>query len=65
MKILFIATVDSHIKAFHLRTISQLHALGNLVDVASNGAYSNNDFNIKYNIPFSRNPLSADNIKAY
>ena len=64
MKILFIATVDLHIQTFHLRTIHQLHARGDIVDVCTNGTYTNEDIHHKYTLPFSRNPLSLSNLKA-
>ena len=64
MKILFVATVDLHIQTFHLRTIHQLHARGDIVDVCTNGTYTNEDIHHKYTLPFSRNPLSLSNLKA-
>ena len=64
MKILFVATVDLHMQTFHLRTIHQLHAQGDTVDVCTNGTYTNEDIHHKYTLPFSRNPLSLSNLKA-
>ena len=64
MKILFVATVDLHIQTFHLRTIHELSARGDIVDVVTNGIYTNDDIHHKYTLPFSRNPLSLDNVKA-
>ena len=65
MKIIFVATVDIHIINFHLSIINKLRRIGNIVDVAANGNFNNNDINKKYNICFSKNPFSFDNIKAY
>lgn len=65
MKILFCATVDSHIQHFHTRIIHQLHAQGNVIDLAANGDYTNPDIHQKYNLPFSRSLFSADNLTAY
>lgn len=65
MKILFAATVDNHILSHHLRIIHQLHESGHMVDVASNGDYTNADIHQKFNVCWSRNPLSPDNLKAF
>lgn len=65
MKILFIATVDIHIQAFHLNTIHLLNEIGHTVDVAAFGSYTNSDITHKYNLSFSKNPLNPKNIKAY
>ncbi|TJX68819.1 glycosyltransferase family 4 protein [Soehngenia saccharolytica] len=64
-KILFVATVDSHIKTFHIPYIKMLKEMGNQVDVASNGEekipYTDN----KWEISFERSPFKKQNIKAY
>ena len=65
MKILFVATVDNHIISHHLRIIRQLHERGHQVDVASKGDYTNADIHHKFDVAWSRNPLSMDNLKAY
>ncbi|MFI3283608.1 MAG: glycosyltransferase family 4 protein [Erysipelotrichaceae bacterium] len=64
-KILFVATVDIHIINFHLHIIQSLKQLGNKVDVAANGSFCNGDIHRKYDVCFSKNPLSFDNIKAF
>ena len=64
MKILFVATVDIHIINHHLRMIHKLHALGHQVDVASHGSFKNDDITNKYDVPFSKNPFSLNNLKA-
>jgi len=68
-KILFLATVDVHIYAFHIPFMKLLKDMGYEVEVAA----SNVGFTKKieqegfkfYDIPFSRNPLSFKNIKAF
>jgi glycosyltransferase EpsD len=65
MKILYCATVDFHIQEFHLRNIAQLHQMGNKVDLASKGDYTNDSIYEKYNVCFSKSPFSPDNIRAY
>ena len=64
MKILFVTTLDLQIKTFHLRTIHELSARGDMVDAATNGDYTNADIHQKYTVPFHRNPLHPDNLKA-
>lgn len=70
-KVLLVATVQSHICQFHKALVEVLHEHGFEVHVAArdNLAEKNGmklDFveNV-YNVPFSRSPKSADNIKAY
>ncbi len=68
-KILFLATVDSHIYYFHIPSMKLLRDMGYEVEVAA----SNVGFTEKieqegfkvYNIPFSRNPVSPLNIKSF
>lgn len=64
-KVLIIATVDQHIRHFHLPLIDKLNEIGYEVDVASNGNESFKNVNQKYKIPFARNPLKLQNIDAY
>lgn len=71
MKVLFVATVRSHIGQFHMPFIRRLKELGCTVD----GAYKDNsedkqgldlsDLDNVYEINFSRSPYSKDNIEAY
>ncbi|MCR5207529.1 MAG: glycosyltransferase family 4 protein [Eubacterium sp.] len=71
MKILYVATVRSHIGQFHIPFIKKLKELGCTVD----GAYRDNSsdkpgldtsaLDNVYEIPFTRTPYSFDNIKAY
>ena len=64
MKILYVATVDIHIINHHLRMIHLLHEKGHQVDVAANGSFKNDDITNKYDLPFSKNPFSLNNLKA-
>lgn len=70
-KVLLTATVQSHICQFHRPLVEILHKRGYEVHVAArdNLAEKNGlklDFVEKvYDVPFSRSPLSRDNIKAY
>lgn len=71
MKILFVATVSSHIGQFHMPFIRKLKEYGNTVDVAFKDNSSEKvglDFtgidNV-YEIPFARSPYSLNNLKAY
>ena len=70
-RVLLTATVQSHICQFHRPLVRMLHAKGYEVHVAArnNLAEKNGlklDFVDKvFDIPFSRSPLSKDNIKAY
>ncbi len=71
MKILFVATVRSHIGQFHMPFINELKRLGATVDAA----YKDNSadkpgldlsaIDTVYEVPFSRSPYSTQNIKAY
>lgn len=71
MKVLFVATVRSHIGQFHMPFIKRLKELGFTVD----GAFRDNSADKQgldtsaldnvFEVPFSRSPYSFDNIKAY
>lgn len=71
MRVLFVATVRSHVGQFHMPFIKRLKELGCTVEAA----YKDNSADKKgldtsiidreYDIPFSRSPYSLDNIKAY
>lgn len=71
MKVLLTATVQSHICQFHKPLVMMLHKYGYEVHVAArdNLAEKNGlklDFADKvFDIPFSRSPKSAENIRAY
>ncbi len=71
MKILYTATVLSHICQFHLPHIRRLTELGHQVHVAAHDNLAvKNGLKLRYadrffEIPFHRSPASADNLKAY
>lgn len=71
MKILYTATVLSHICQFHLPHMKRLQEEGNEVHVAAHDNLAvKNGLSLKYcdrfiEIPFSRSPASRDNIRAY
>lgn len=70
-KILFTATVQSHICQFHLPIMKMLKEQGYEVHVAAkNNLAEKNGLQIRFadkifNIPFSRSPISRKNITAY
>lgn len=71
MKVLFVATVRSHVGQFHMPFIKRLKELGFTVDAAyrDNSAdkqgLDTSAIDNVFEVPFSRSPYSADNIKAY
>ena len=71
MKILYTATVLSHICQFHLPHMRMLQAQGWEVHVAAHDNLAvKNGLQLKYcdkfiEIPFSRSPKSPDNLRAY
>lgn len=73
MKILFVTTLDLQIHTFHERIIHALKEQGNTIDSATNGfytsdtpigSYKNEDLDHQYLVPFHRNPLHPDNLRA-
>lgn len=71
MKVLFVATVQSHIAQFHLGAMKLLKDQGYEIHVAArdnlaekNGLKLEN-VDCIYNIPFDRSPFSTKNINAY
>lgn len=64
-KVLFVATVDQHILAFHIPYIEWFKNNGYEVHVASNGNESLPHVDKKHNILFERSPFRTNNIKAY
>ena len=71
MKILFVATVQSHICQFHLPIMDMLQKNGYEVHVAArNNLAEKNGLSMKYadkvfDIPFERSPFNTKNIGAY
>lgn len=64
MKILYVATVDMHIKAFHIPYLKVLHDKGNEVHVITNGTEKIPYCDKKYTISIKRSPYNFENIKA-
>lgn len=71
MKVLFVATVRSHIGQFHMPFIRKLKELDCTVDAAyrdnsdQKQGLDTSEIDHVFEVPFSRSPYSADNIKAY
>lgn len=63
-KVLYTATVDIHIKSFHLPYLKLLHDMGYKVYVATNGSEEFPYCDEKIVIPFERSPFKFNNIKA-
>lgn len=63
-KVLFVATVDSHIKAFHLPYLKLLKDMGYEVHVATNGNEKFPFCDVKHQICIERSPFKLSNIKA-
>lgn len=63
-KVLFTATVDSHILQFHLPFLKMFKDAGYEVHVATNSKEKIPYCDIKHNVCFERNPYRINNIKA-
>ena len=63
-KILYVATVDIHIKTFHLPYLKMLHDMGYEVHVATNGKEEFPNCDKKHTICIERSPYKLNNIKA-
>lgn len=63
-KVLFVATVDSHILAFHLPYLKNFKELGYEVHVATNSDVEIPYCDKKHKISIERNPFKLNNIKA-
>lgn len=64
-KVLFCATVDAHIKAFHIPYLRFFKDNGWEVHVAARGELELPYTDKKFNMPFTRSPFSRENIVAY
>ncbi|MGW8424550.1 glycosyltransferase family 4 protein [Peribacillus simplex] len=64
-KVLFTATVDSHIINFHIPYLKFFKERGYEVHVASNGNSDIPYTDVKHNISFQRSPFKMENILAY
>lgn len=71
MKVLLVATVQSHICQFHRPLVAMLHEYGCVVHVAArNNLAEKNGLKLDFveeifDVPFDRSPASARNFKAY
>ncbi|MCX7548867.1 glycosyltransferase family 4 protein [Xanthomarina sp. F1114] len=64
-KILFVATIHKHFRAFHIPYIEYLKSKGHEVHVAANdGVTRVEEADKQFDIPINRNPFSLDNVKA-
>lgn len=63
-KVLFTATVDSHILHFHIPYLKWFHEKGYEVHVATNGEENIPFCDVKHKVSFARSPFKIDNIKA-
>ena len=63
-KILFVATVDSHIRSFHLPYLKMMHDKGWEVHVATNGKEEFPCCDKKHTIRMERSPFKPNNLKA-
>ena len=63
-KVLFTATVDSHIIHFHIPYLKMFKEMGYEVHVATNGTYEIPYCDKKHVVPFERNPFKINNLKA-
>lgn len=64
-KVLFCATVDYHLKAFHLPYLRWFKENGWEVHAAAKGSLELSHVDYKYNLPIERLPISVGNLKAY
>lgn len=63
-KVLFVATVDSHILHFHVPYLKLFKENGYEVHVATNGTEEIPYCDKKYTMPIERSPYSIKNLKA-
>lgn len=63
-KVLFTATVDSHILHFHIPYLKMFKGKGYEVHVATNGREEIPYCDVKHVISFERNPIKINNLKA-
>lgn len=63
-KVLFTATVDSHILQFHIPYLKWFKEQGYEVHVATNGDEKIEYCDVKHKIPLERSPIKINNIKA-
>lgn len=63
-KVLFTATVDSHILQFHIPYLKMFKEKGYEVHVATNGRADIPCCDVKHIVSFERNPFKINNLKA-
>lgn len=63
-KVLFTATVDSHILQFHIPYLKMFKEKGYEVHVATNGTEAIPYCDVKHVVSFSRSPIKTSNLKA-
>lgn len=63
-KVLYVATVDVHIRTFHLPYLKLLHDNGYEVHVATNGDEQFPNCDVKHQICIERSPFKLNNLKA-
>jgi glycosyltransferase EpsD len=63
-KVLFTATVDSHILSFHLPFLKMLQEKGYEVHVATNGTAEIPHCDVRHTVSFHRSPFKLDNLRA-
>ena len=63
-KILFVATIFKHLRAFHLPYIEWFKQQGWQVDAMANGDDQLEEAHHSFNVPVSRSPFSLSNVKA-
>ena len=63
-KVLYVATIDAHIKAFHIPYLKMLKNNGYEVHVATNGDEKIPYCDVKHQICIERSPLKLKNLKA-
>ena len=63
-KVLFTATVDSHILQFHIPYLKMFKEKGYEVHVATNGTEEIPYCDVKHVVSFERNPIKINNLKA-
>lgn len=63
-KVLFTATVDSHIELFHVPFLKYFKENGYEIHVATNGDHNIPYCDKKIKIPFERSPFKTNNLKA-
>lgn len=64
-RVLFVASVERHLRHFHTPFIQWFQSEGYEVHTAASGDNEIEGIDAHYDIPFTRSPYSAQNVKAY